>query len=458
MNHHHLIAITRYIDSNALDALKHALNGLTPFELAHIISSNKIKDKQIIFNALPPEMAARAFELLPSRIQHDCIRIIPPLQSAQLLKSLHPDKRTEFLQELPQETIDELVKLLPPKERAQTLMLLGYPDGSVGRLMTTDYVAVKPNWRVEEALDHLVAYGHKSETINLIYVVNDSGQLLDDIPITDLLFVPRQSKIETIMDHVFVALSVYENDENAINIFRQYDRIALPVLDKNDHLVGVVTIDDILRLSGKEATEDIQKIGGTVALDEPYMQTPFFALIRKRAGWLILLFLGEMLTATAMGYFQDEIAKAVVLALFLPLIISSGGNAGSQISTLIIRALALGEITLRDWWRIIRKEIAAGIVLGAILGCIGFIRVSVWSAFSNIYGENWLLIAWTIFFSLIGVVLWGTLIGTFMPLTLRLCKLDPATSSAPLVATLVDVMGLVIYFLIAIFILKGTLL
>ncbi|MEI8126064.1 MAG: magnesium transporter [Parachlamydiaceae bacterium] len=290
------------------------------------------------------------------------------------------------------------------------------------------------------------------------YVIDDESKLLDDIKLKDILFVPRQSKVRSIANEQFVTLSVYDSDEAAIKAFRLHDRIVLPVIDEDGVLLGVVTIDDILRLDNQETTRDMQKIGGMQALDEPYMQAPFLELIRKRAGWLVILFLGEMFTATAMGYFADEIAKAVVLALFLPLIISSGGNAGSQASTLVIRAMALGEVKLRDWWKIVKREVLSGIFLGTILGVIGFFRVTIWSLFSNIYGEHWLLVAITIGLSLVGVVLWGTLCGALLPLILRRAGVDPATSSAPFVATIVDVTGLIIYFLIAINILKGTLL
>lgn len=324
--------------------------------------------------------------------------------------------------------------------------------------MTPDYIAVKEDWTVEKVLDHIIAYGHDSETISIIYVVDDQGRLIDDIRIRDFFFVPRSSTVKSIADGRFVALSIDDSDRTVINIFRKYDRTALPVIDEKGILKGIVTIDDVLRLSNRESSADIQKLGGLEALDEPYLQTPFLSLIKKRAGWLILLFLGEMFTATALGYFADEIEKAVVLALFLPLIISSGGNSGSQATTLIIRAMALGEVRLRDWWRIMRREVTSGLVLGIILGTVGFLRVTAWHTFFNSYGEHWILIAMTIFFALIGVVLWGTLVGAILPLILRFLRFDPATSSAPLVATMVDVTGLVIYFMIATLILSGTLL
>jgi len=260
------------------------------------------------------------------------------------------------------------------------------------------------------------------------------------------------------MDRRFVALKATDDQKTAVAEFRQHDRSALPVTDTAGVLIGIVTVDDVLDVAETEATRDIQRIGGSEALDEPYMEISFGKMIQKRAGWLTALFLGEMLTATAMGFFEAEISKAVVLALFIPLIISSGGNSGSQASTLVIRALALGEVTLRDWWRVIRREIGAGIALGAILGSIGFFRITVWSAFSDTYGPHWMLVAVTVAFALLGIVLWGTLVGSVLPLILRRLGFDPATSSAPFVATLVDVTGLVIYFSVALVVLRGTLL
>lgn len=451
-------SISGLIKEGDVEALSEALNALSPFELAELIANKQEEDQSVLFRALSQPVALQTFDFLPTQTQRKLLHTMPTMQVASLLKALSPDDRTSFLQELPRGVIDELVKLLPHDERILTLTLLGYPEGSIGRLMTPDYIAVKMDWSIEEVLDHIQAYGHDSETINVIYVIDDENKLLDDIKLKDILFVPRQSKVQSIANYQFVALSVYDSDESAINAFRHHNRIVLPVIDEEGVLLGIVTIDDILRLANQEATEDMQKIGGMEALNEPYMQAPFLELMKKRAGWLVLLFLGEMFTATAMGYFEDEIAKAVVLALFLPLIISSGGNAGSQASTLVIRAMALGEVKLRDWWKIVKREILSGVFLGTILGTIGFFRVTIWSLFSNMYGEYWLMIAVTIGFSLIGVVLWGTLCGALLPLILRRVGVDPATSSAPFVATIVDVTGLIIYFLIAMNTLRGTLL
>jgi magnesium transporter len=357
-----------------------------------------------------------------------------------------------------------LIRLLTPEERRIATSLLGYPEGSVGRLMTPDFIAVHEDWTVQEVLDYVRQYGRDSETLNFVYVVDDRGKLIDDVRMREFLLKPLTSKVSEIRDESFAALKVQDSQEDALNVFRKYDRAALPVVDSNGVLVGIVTSDDMLDVAEEEATEDIQKMGGMEALEEPYMRISFFQMVKKRAVWLVVLFLGEMLTATAMANYQDELAKALVLALFLPLIISSGGNSGSQASTLMIRAMALGEVTLRDWWRVMNRELQAGLALGGILGVIGVVRVSAWEMIAEKYfhrqpyGAHWHLVSLTVGIALVGVVLWGTLSGSMLPFVLRRCGADPATSSAPFVATLVDVTGLIIYFSLALLIMRGTML
>jgi len=324
--------------------------------------------------------------------------------------------------------------------------------------MTPHYVAVREHWSVQEVLDYVRNHGQDSETLNVIYVVDEQGLLIDDIRIRELLLAPLDKRMVELMDRRFVTLTATDDQDAAVGTFRQYDRSALPVTDTAGMLIGIVTIDDVLDVAEATATREIQRIGGPEALDEPYMETSFWQMVQKRAGWLTVLFVGEMLTATAMGAFEAEISRAVILALFVPLIISSGGNSGSQASTLVIRALALGEVALSDWWRVMKRELMAGLVLGTILGSIGFLRIAVWSAFSTVYGEHWMLVGITVSVSLVGVVLWGTLSGSLLPFLMRRLGFDPATSSAPFVATLVDVTGLVLYFSVALVVLRGTLL
>jgi magnesium transporter len=375
------------------------------------------------------------------------------------LNVLSPDDRTDFLEELPSNAVRELIKLLDPEERKTTLSLLGYPEDSIGRLMTPDYVYVYPQNSVEEVFATIRKHGKDSETINVIYVINEKGELLDDIRIRDFILSQPDKRVADLMDDRVTSLNAYDDQEKASEIFKKENRVALPVVSQSNKLLGIVTIDDMLWVAEEEFSEDMQKMGGTEALEQPYLEIPLFKLFQKRIVWLVVLFLGEMLTATAMGYFQDEIAKAVVLALFVPLIISSGGNSGSQASTLIIQAMAVGEITIRDWWRVLRREILSGLLLGTALGLIGFTRVILWSQiFPDVYGVHYLQIGFVVGFSLIGVVLWGTLSGSMLPIVLKRLGADPAVSSAPFVATLVDVTGLVIYFFTAFLFLKGLLL
>ena len=427
-------------------------------EVAELLTSLSLEDQVVVFRVLPRKDAAAVFEYLSQDAMEGLLKAMAQEDIAALLNNMAPDDRTQFLEELPATATRQLLSLLTPSERAVASTLLGYPDRSVGRLMTPHYVAVREHWTVQEVLDYVRAHGQDSETLNVIYVVDEHGLLIDDIRIREVLLAPVDKRVFDLMDRRFVTLTATDDQDAAVAVFRQYDRSALPVTDTAGMLIGIVTIDDVLDVAEAAATREIQRIGGSEALDEPYMETPFWRMVQKRAGWLVVLFIGEMLTATAMGVFEAEIAKAVVLTLFIPLIISSGGNSGSQASTLVIRALALGEVGLADWWRVTRREVFAGLALGSILGLIGFMRIAAWSAFSTVYGEHWLLVGITVAISLLGVVIWGTLSGSLLPLLLRRLGLDPATSSAPFVATLVDVTGLVIYFSVALVVLKGTLL
>jgi magnesium transporter len=427
-------------------------------EIASLLTALSLEDQVVVFRVMPRKDAAAVFEYLEQESKEALLKGMAQEDVAELLNNMAPDERTVFLEELPAEATRQLLALLTPAERSVALTLLGYPEKSVGRLMTPHYVAVREQWTVREVLDYVRAHGQDSETLNVIYVVDDQGLLVDDIRIRELLLAPLESGVVDLMDRRFAALKATEDQEAAVGVFREYDRTALPVTDTAGMLIGIVTIDDVLDVAEATATRDFQRIGGSEALDEPYISIGFWRMVQKRAGWLTALFFGEMLTATAMGAFEAEIAKAVVLALFVPLIISSGGNTGSQAATLVIRALALGEVGLNDWWRVMRREILAGLALGAILGAIGFLRISLWSAFSDIYGPHWLLVATTVAVSLVGVVLWGTLSGSLLPFILKRLGFDPAASSAPFVATLVDVTGLVIYFSVALVILRGTLL
>jgi magnesium transporter len=438
--------------------IREFLNDQNISDVANLINEYPQYEARIIANMLI-HRAASVFKILDISQQKDIVKALPSSKTAELLNELPADDRTDFLEELPKAAIRDLIKLLDPEERKITLSLLGYPEDSVGRLMTPDYVYVYSDNTIAEVFDTLRKHGRNSETIDVVYVIDESGLLIDDLRIRDIILADTHKKVAEIIDGRVVSLNVNDDQENASQVFKMNNRVALPVVDENNILLGIVTIDDMLWVANEEFSEDMQKMGGTEALDEPYLDIQLFKLFRKRIGWFVLLFLGEMLTATAMGYFEDEIAKAIILALFIPLIISSGGNSGSQASTLIIQAMAVGEITVEDWWRVLRRELISGLLLGAVLGIIGFIRVAVWqSILPNVYGEHWLMIAFTVGFSLIGVILWGTLSGSMLPLLLKKLGADPAVSSAPFVATMVDVTGLIIYFSFAYLFLQGLLL
>ena len=450
--------ITALIDRKDLGALKKYLEPWTTADLAPIIADLPIGQLGALFRVGSRDLVVMTFTYMPLEEQKKLLKLLTQEQAAALLNALPPDDRTAFLNELPLDVAMQLLSMLTPDERQVAQSLLAYPEHSVGRMMTLDYVAVHPEWSVREALDYIRDHGYDRETLNVIFVVDDGGHLVDDIRVRRFLLSPLDRPVRDLLDGSYTMLSPTDDREKALELFKKYDRVALPVVDEYRKLIGIVTVDDMLDVAEEEATEDIQKLGGTEALDEPYTTIALSRMVKKRASWLVVLFLGEMLTATAMSFFEDEIAKAVVLALFVPLVISSGGNAGSQAATLVIRALALGEFKLRDWWRIMRRELAAGTALGAILGVIGFLRIAVWSLFSNIYGPHWMLVALTVGLSLIGIVLWGSLMGSMLPLVLKRLGFDPATSSAPFVATLVDVTGLIIYFSVAFMIMQGTLL
>lgn len=412
-----------------------------------------------IIAALSVHRASGVFKILELPTQQRIIQTLPPAKTADLLNELPADDRTDFLESLPSAAVRELIKLLNPEERKITLSLLGYPENSVGRLMTPDYVYVYENTTVAEVLNVIRRVGKNSETIDVIYVINDKGELLDDIRIREFILAHPDKKVSELMDGRVIALNAYDDQELANNAFKMNNRVALPVVSNSNKLLGIVTIDDVLWVAAEEFSEDIQRIGGTEALNQPYLEMPLLRLFSKRVVWLVVLFLGEMLTATAMAFFEDEIAKAVVLALFVPLIISSGGNSGSQASTLIIQAMAVGEISLADWWRVMRREILSGLMLGAVLGLIGFFRIALWHVITpEVYGEHWMMLGITVGVTLLGVVLWGTLCGSMLPMILKRLGADPAVSSAPFVATLVDVTGLLIYFSVAFLTLSGRLL
>ena len=445
------------LESGDIHTLHEFLDHQNISDVADLVYELPEYDSQIIA-AMSVHRAVGVFKILELAAQKKIIQTLPPEKTAGLLNELPPDDRTDFLEELPSNVVRELIKLLNSEERKITLSLLGYPENSVGRLMTPDYVYVYEKNTVQEVLNTVRRVGKNSETIDVIYVINEKGELLDDIRIREFILAEPETKVKELMDDRVISLSAYQDQEEANEVFKMNNRVALPVVSNSNKLLGIVTIDDILWVASEEFSEDIQKIGGTEALEEPYLEIPLMKLFRKRVIWLIVLFVGELMTISAMHQFEDEIARVVVLATFIPLIISSGGNSGSQAATLIIQAMALREISIVDWWRIMRREIFSGLLLGLTLCILGITVISLWHAFSHTFGQYYLSIAFTIGISLIGVVLWGTLVGSMLPLILKRLGADPAASSTPFVATLVDVTGLIIYFSVAFLILSGKLL
>jgi len=450
--------ILELINSRNFQDLKSVMLDWEPMDIAEIILDMDENEQLLLFRLLPTELAADVFEYFDYDTQVSLIHAMGGDKASEILNEMSPDDRTALFEEMPSNVVKQMLAYLSPDERKIARDLLLYPENSIGRLMTPDYIAIKKEWTVSQTLEHIRKYGQDKETLNVIYVVDDKGHLIDDIKIREFLLAELETSVIDLMDGNFVSLKVHDDQESAIEVFKKYDRIALPVTDNSGILLGIVTVDDVLDIAEAEATEDIQKIAAVETLDEPYPDISLLGMIKKRAGWLSVLFVGEMLTATAMGFFENEIQKAVVLALFVPLIISSGGNSGSQAATLVIRAIALGEISVKNWFFVFRRELLTGLALGLILSAIGFLRIFIWQSTSGMYGEHWLLVGLTVSFALIGVVLWGTLMGSMLPLIIKKLGFDPAASSAPFVATLVDVTGLIIYFSIAVLFLHGTLL
>lgn len=430
-----------------------------PADIAEQLTALDKKNRNIAFYLLSNNNKVEVFSYLDTDIQKEIFSSLTDQDLAEVLNNLDPDDRTEIFETFPDELIKHFINLLSPEERNIALNLIGYDEDCIARIMTPNYIQVKEHYTIAEVLDHIKKYGKRVETLNYIFIIDNDNVLIDDLKIEQILLAESYTKVSELMDHNFIALHTTLLIEDAIEEFEKYDRSAIPIITEKGVLVGIVTSDDILEEMKSRDTEDIQKFGGMEELDVSYTRTPILELIKKRAGWLVILFIGEMFTASAMSYYDDELEKAIVLALFVPLIISSGGNSGSQAASLIIRAMALGELKLKDWWYVLVKELKSGLALGAILGIIGFTRIIIWEkAGIYDYGEFWLSIAMTVSLSLVVIVLWGTLAGALVPFVLRRIGFDPATASSPFVATLVDVSGLIIYFTIAATILSGKLL
>jgi len=443
--------------------LREILHGLPLPDVADIFCELSAEDAAIGFRILPTQDAGEVFSYLPPEKQEELIQTLGDAAGAlPLIEAMDPDDRVKLLDELPPQVAGRIVASLSPEERASTQSILGYPPRSVGRLMTPDYVRVRADWNVGKAIEHIRKYGRDAETVNVVYVVDENGLLVDDIRLRQLIMADPSAPLETLMNRQFVTLRADQPQEEAVLQLQRYDRVALPVVDSRGHLLGIVTHDDLADVAQEEATEDMQKMGGVQALEEPFLTASVFALFKKRAPWLGLLFLSELLTSNAIAFFEDEIQRAAILATFIPGIISSGGNSGSQASTLVIRAMSLREIMLSDWWRVLRRELIVAGLLGLMIGVIGLIRINTFGAMGWFKDpdvmDHFVILSVAISVTLVGVVVWGSIMGAMLPFVLKKCKLDPAGSSTPFVATLVDVTGIVIYFSVAIFVLRTTLL
>jgi magnesium transporter len=435
------------------------LKGLHPSDVASLLQQLPARHQRSLFKLLPNSIAASLLPYLPYYDQFVLLHARPRDEMRQIVNEMHVDDRMRLLDELPEPSWQQFVNELSESQRELTERLAAYPPDTAGRYLTPQYVALRPDMRAPDALDEIRTSGRNKETVNVAYVVGPDGKLIDEVRLGSLVMATPSQPVTDINDSPLVVVRDTDKLDDVLAMFENYDRLALPVVDKDKKMLGILTVDDVMDVARASATHDIQKLGGMESLDAPYFSVRLWEMLRKRGGWLAVLFLGEMLTATAMSHFQAEIASAVVLALFVPLIISSGGNSGSQATSLLIRSLALREVSIRDWWRVCAREIFLGLTLGALLGAIGFIRIVGWQLLHlTSYGPHYLLIAITVWLSLIGVVGFGTIAGSMLPFMLQRCGLDPATSSAPLVATVVDVTGLIIYFTIARLILRGALL
>jgi magnesium transporter len=441
------------------ETVNEAREALSGSELQELWSSLAPEARLEAFKALSRAEAEDFFWNLSAPDQVELLLALPAVERRGWMRLLAPDDAADAVQAAPAEERDGLLALLDDSARKEVTALLAYAEDQAGGLMSPRFARVRPDMTADEAISYLHKQARERvETIYYVYVLDAQQRLVGVVSFRQLFEAPGSMKVRDLMQTEVVTVSEQMDQEDVGLLFAKHSLLAIPVVDADGHMKGVVTVDDIVDVVQEEATEDIQKIGGMEALDEPYLDIGLFRMIRKRAGWLSALFISETLTATAMGYYEHELARAVVLALFIPLIISSGGNSGSQASTLVVRAMALGEVRLRDWWRVMRREFAAGLALGSILGLIGLLRILLWPTRAALYGEHYVLVAITVACSLVGVVLWGTISGSMLPLIMRRLGFDPASASAPFVATLVDVTGLVIYFTLASVILHGTLL
>ncbi len=440
-------------------ALKDILNDVPAVDVAELLEELENDVAIVIFRLLKKQKAADVFTYLSSGKGMELLDMFSAQQLSEVMSNLEPDERVSLMEELPGHLTQRVMNSLSQEDRKQSQKLLGYPEESVGRLMTPRYVKVKKDWSIQKAMEHIRKFGHSAETVNVIYVVDADEHLIDDLRLNQLILADLEAPISSLMDESFEALSAFEDQEDAVKMLSKYDRVAMPVVDSDGILVGIVTVDDVIDVAEEETTEDMQLMAGMDALDDYYSQTSIFEMVKKRIGWLAFLFVGQLFTTTAMGAYESVIANAVFLSLFIPMIISSGGNSGSQAATLIIRALSTDDIDMNEWTKVLWRELLSGLMLGGIMAIIGFVVILGWGyLMSDALTQELVLSSMVVGLSLIGVVLWGNLSGSMLPFVLSKMGLDPAVTSAPFVSTLSDVTGIIIYFSIAIALLEGVVL
>lgn len=428
-------------------------------DIAEIMKDLEFEEAEFIYKNLQEERASEVLVHLEEEMREKILASLSSKEIAEDIDNLESDDAADVISELSPEQKEEVISHIEDTEQKDDIVhLLTYEEDTAGALMAKELISVNHNWTVLKCVKEMRRQAEEIKTVYTVYVVDDNNVLLGLLSLKRLLISPAETKISDIYNPNIISVKTSTPSDEVAQIMEKYDIVVLPVIDSFGHLMGRITIDDVVDVIRKEETEDIHKMGGMQALEESYSSTSVLQMVKKRGIWLIVLFAGEGLTATAMSFFEDQLAKAVVLAFFVPLIISSGGNTGSQATTLITRALALNEISISDWWKVLKKEVFSGFLLGLALGILGFLRVFLWSSFVNVYGEHWALIGWTVFISLLGVVMWGNIMGAIFPLVLKRIGLDPAVSSAPFVATMVDVTGIIIYFVTATLMLKGILL
>ncbi len=450
--------LQQLIEDHAYREIRDALIVIEPADIADLIETLAPESAAIAFRILPRDLAAASFAELEQQSQETLLEELGTERSCKLIEAMDPDDRAALLDELPVEVATKLIARFSPENRKVTRSILGYAPDSVGRLMTPDYVRLRESWSIRQSLEHIRKFGRNAETVDWVFVIDHENKLVDDIHIRELLLADPDSLVRDLMDNEFIALYANDHREEAVRMMSRYDRTALPVVDSLELLVGIVTIDDVVDVAEEEFTEDVQKLGGMEALDAPYMTTSIAGMFRKRGVWLAGLFLIQIFTISIMAFFNDALNKAVVLAIFVPMIIASGGNTGTQAASLLVRAIAVEEVRLSSWWRIMRKELLTGFCLGCTLAVLGIAVVWGLSLTPMLETPHLWPLAITVSSAVLVIVVWGTLIGSMFPLILERLGLDPATSSSPLVATLMDVSGLTIYFLLALLFLRGTIL